>query len=110
VSVEEIHHTKKLDAPSGTALTIVDGILKNHSGYEGWAFPDEASGKKIPVKAVREGVVPGTHIICWDSEIDKITIMHEAKNRKGFALGAVIAAEFIHDRQGVFTMNDIMGF
>jgi len=110
VSLEEIHHTKKLDAPSGTAITLTDGIIKNHSGYEGWAFPGEATGKKIPVNAVREGNVPGTHIVTWDSEVDTITLRHEARNRKGLALGAVVAAEYINGREGVFTMNDVMGF
>lgn len=110
VSIEEIHHTKKLDAPSGTAITLSEGIVRNHPGYDGWALSGESNDSTIPVRAVREGNVPGTHIIEWDSEIDKITLSHEAKNRKGLALGAVVAAEFIHDREGVFTMNDVMGF
>lgn len=110
VSIEEIHHTKKLDAPSGTAITLTDGIIINHSGYEGWSFPGEISEKQIPVTSVREGNVPGTHVVTWDSGIDTISLKHEAKNRKGLALGAVVAAEFIRDREGVFTMNDVMGF
>lgn len=110
VAVEEIHHTKKLDAPSGTAITLTDGIIRNHSGYSGWAFPEEESEDRIPVKAIREGNVPGTHVITWDSEIDSITLRHEAKNRKGLAFGAVIAAEFVAGKKGVFTMNDVMGF
>lgn len=110
VSVEEIHHTKKLDAPSGTALSLIKGITANHSGYDGWAFPGEASGSKIPVTAIREGIVPGTHTVKWDSEIDTLSLRHEAKSRKGFAVGAVVAAEFIQNRRGVFTMNDVMGF
>lgn len=110
VTIEEIHHTKKLDAPSGTAITLTEGISGNHSLYDGWAFPGEASKGKIPVTAVREGNVPGTHVVTWDSEIDTITLRHEAKNRKGLALGAVVAAEFIRGREGVFTMNDVMGF
>lgn len=110
VSIEEIHHTKKLDAPSGTAITLTEGISRNHPGYNGWAFAGEAAEGKVPVTAVREGNVPGTHIVTWDSEIDTITLRHEAKNRKGLALGAVIAAEYISSREGVFTMNDVMGF
>jgi 4-hydroxy-tetrahydrodipicolinate reductase len=110
VSIEEIHHTKKLDAPSGTAITLATGISGNHPGYDGWAFPENPSEKMIPLRAIREGDVPGTHIVTWDSEIDTITLKHEAKNRKGLALGAVIAAEFIKGREGVFTMNDVMGF
>ncbi|HEX2922145.1 MAG TPA: 4-hydroxy-tetrahydrodipicolinate reductase [Bacteroidales bacterium] len=110
VSVEEIHHTKKLDAPSGTALSLVKGITENHSGYEGWSFADEVTGNKIPVTARREGLVPGTHYVKWDSEIDTIVLKHEAKNRKGLALGAVVAAEFVATRKGIFTMADVMGY
>jgi 4-hydroxy-tetrahydrodipicolinate reductase len=110
VSMEEIHHTKKLDAPSGTAITLAEGIIKNNSNYENWSLDSQADEKSIPVKAVREGVVPGTHIITWDSEIDTLSLKHEAKNRKGLALGAVIAAEFIKGKEGIFTMNDVMGF
>lgn len=110
VEMEEIHHTKKLDAPSGTAITLAEGIIKNNSRYEKWSLGSKTDEKAIPVNAVREGTVPGTHIITWDSEIDTLTLKHEAKNRKGLALGAVIAAEFIKGKEGVFTMNDVMGF
>jgi 4-hydroxy-tetrahydrodipicolinate reductase len=110
VSIEEIHHTKKLDAPSGTAITLANGIIEKHSGYKKWCFENEVTGHCIPVKSVREGLVPGTHTVTWDSEIDTISLKHEAKSRKGFALGAVVAAEFIHGREGIFTMNDVMGF
>jgi len=108
--IEEIHHTKKLDAPSGTAITLASAISKEHPGYDGWCFESDKAGSKIPVRAVREGMVPGTHTIIWDSEIDTISLKHEAKNRKGLALGAVIAAEYIQPRKGVFTMNDVLGF
>ncbi len=110
VSIEEIHHTKKLDAPSGTAITLAEGIKKQHPGYKGWCFENDRSDNMIPIRSVREGTVPGTHTVSWDSEIDTISLKHEAKNRKGFALGAVIAAEFIHSRKGIFTMNDVLGF
>jgi 4-hydroxy-tetrahydrodipicolinate reductase len=110
VSIEEIHHTKKLDAPSGTAITLAEGITKQHPGYKGWCFENDIKDNLIPVRPVREGVVPGTHTISWDSTVDTLSLKHEAKNRKGFAVGAVIAAEFIHTRKGVFTMNDILGF
>lgn len=110
VSIEEIHHTKKLDAPSGTAITLAEGISKQHSGYKGWTLEPEKTAGKVPVKAIREGSVPGTHTIVWDSDIDSLSLRHEAKNRKGLALGAVVAAEFIHNRKGVFTMNDVLGF
>jgi 4-hydroxy-tetrahydrodipicolinate reductase len=108
--IEEIHHTKKLDAPSGTAITLATGITSQHPGFDGWCFENDKADNKIPVRAIREGMVPGTHTITWDSEIDSISIRHEAKNRKGLALGAVIAAEYIRTRKGVFTMNEVLGF
>jgi 4-hydroxy-tetrahydrodipicolinate reductase len=110
VSIEEIHHTKKLDAPSGTAITIADGIIKANSKYDGWAFPENISDNKIPIRSVREGTVPGTHTVEWESDIDKISIRHEAKGRKGLAYGAVLAAEYISTRKGVFSMSDVLGF
>jgi 4-hydroxy-tetrahydrodipicolinate reductase len=110
VSIEEIHHIKKLDAPSGTAITLSDSIVKWNGRYDGWSFPENATGNKIPVRSVREGTVPGTHTVEWDSDIDMISIRHEAKGRKGLALGAVIAAEYIYSRKGVFTMSDVLGF
>ena len=110
VSIEEIHHTKKLDAPSGTAITLADGITAEHNSYTGWCKPGEEKDKSIVITSIREGSVPGTHTVTWDSEIDNISLRHEAKGRKGFALGAVLAAEYIYSRKGVFTMNDILGF
>jgi len=110
VSIGEIHHTKKIDAPSGTAITLANGIAGSHSGYNGWTLTPEIKTDKIPITAIREGFVPGIHTVAWDSEIDTLTLKHESKNRKGLALGAVIAAEFIHGREGVFTMNDVLGF
>ena len=110
VSIEEIHHTKKLDAPSGTAIILAEGIRDEHSGYKGWCFEKDKADNLIPVKSVREGMVPGTHIVTWDSEVDTLSLRHEAKNRKGLALGSVVAAEFISTRKGVFTMNDVLGF
>jgi 4-hydroxy-tetrahydrodipicolinate reductase len=108
--IEEIHHTKKLDSPSGTAIALASGIVNQHPGYDGWCFENKKTDKKIPVKSRREGMVPGTHTITWDSEIDSIGISHEAKSRKGLAFGAVIAAEYIQNRKGVFTMNEVLGF
>jgi 4-hydroxy-tetrahydrodipicolinate reductase len=110
VSIEETHHIKKLDAPSGTAISLADGIKNQHPGYDGWTQEDVSPEKKIPVRSIREGTVPGTHIVTWDSSIDAISLKHEAKNRKGFALGAVVAAEFVCTRKGVFTMSDVLGF
>jgi 4-hydroxy-tetrahydrodipicolinate reductase len=108
--IEEIHHTKKLDAPSGTAITLAQGIATGHKGYDGWCPDDRNEPGKVPVKAIREGMIPGTHTITWDSDIDVISLRHEAKNRKGLALGAVIAAEYIYNRTGVFTMDQVLGF
>jgi 4-hydroxy-tetrahydrodipicolinate reductase len=110
VSIEEIHHMKKLDAPSGTAITIAEGIIGQHSGYKKWCFENDKTEKCVPILSVREGLIPGTHTVTWDSEIDTISLKHEAKNRKGLALGAVVAAEFIYSRKGVFTMKEVMGF
>lgn len=106
VSMEEIHHTQKLDAPSGTAITLAEGIIKN-SKYENWKL--EGTGDKtIPIKSIREGMVPGTHSICYESDVDSIEIKHTAHNRQGFALGAVIAAEWIQGKTGVFSMKDVL--
>ncbi len=110
VTIEEIHHTKKLDAPSGTAIKLADGIIAEHSSYNDWCFEKDKTNKCIPISSIREGLVPGTHTVTWDCDIDSISLKHEARNRKGLALGAVVAAEFIHLKKGVFTMNDVMGF
>ena len=106
VSMEEIHHTQKLDAPSGTAITLAEGIIEN-SSYEKWEL-DKSGATTIPIKSVREGMVPGTHSIRYESSVDQIEIRHEAFNREGFALGAVIAAEWIQGKTGVFTMKDVL--
>jgi 4-hydroxy-tetrahydrodipicolinate reductase len=110
VSIEEIHHTKKLDAPSGTAISLAEGITDKHQGYKGWCFENDKTENMIPVRSIREGSVPGIHTVVWDSEIDTISLRHETKNRMGLALGAVVAAEFIHNRKGVFKMSDVLGF
>lgn len=110
VSIEEIHHTKKLDAPSGTAISLVNGITGEHNGYSSWHLGEVKEPGFVPIISIREGEVPGTHTVTWDSEIDTISLRHEAKNRKGLALGAVVAAEFISSRIGIFNMNDVMGF
>jgi 4-hydroxy-tetrahydrodipicolinate reductase len=109
-SIEEIHHVKKLDAPSGTAISLAESIVKHHKYYEGWCFEKSKTQNCIPVRSIREGTVTGTHTVVWNSEIDIISLKHEAKNRKGLAYGAVLAAEYICCRQGVFTMNDVLGF
>ncbi|MCL5130440.1 4-hydroxy-tetrahydrodipicolinate reductase [Algibacter sp. L4_22] len=107
VSMEEIHHTKKLDAPSGTAISLAEDIISNSDKYEGWKL-DEQVEKNIPIVAKRIGDVPGTHSVTYESEVDTVTIEHIAHNRQGFALGAVIAAEWIVGKTGVFTMNDVL--
>ena len=108
--IEEIHHVRKLDAPSGTAITLANGIINQNTGYTGWRFENDKADNKIPIRSVREGMIPGIHAITWDSEIDTITLKHESKSRKGLAMGAVVAAEFIQTRKGIFTMNDVLGF
>lgn len=106
-SMVEIHHTQKLDSPSGTAITLANGIIEANPKYTRFTESDPAEGV-IPVQSIREGNVPGTHSVTWKSDIDQLTITHEAFSRRGFALGAVMAAAFIHDRKGVFTMNDLL--
>lgn len=112
ISMEEIHHIEKLDAPSGTAITLAEGIIENHQLYQDWKCPQglktNANGKAINIEAIREPDVKGTHSIYYTSEIDTISIKHEAHNRKGFALGAVLAAEWIMDKKGVYTMKDVL--
>jgi 4-hydroxy-tetrahydrodipicolinate reductase len=107
--IEEIHHTKKLDAPSGTAISLANSIRQQNPDYDGWCFENDKVKNKIPVRSVREGNVTGIHNVIWESEIDIISLRHEAKNRKGLALGAVVAAEYINTRKGVFTMDDVLG-
>jgi 4-hydroxy-tetrahydrodipicolinate reductase len=109
-SIEEVHHIKKIDAPSGTAVTLSAAITGLHPEYDGWCFDTENISGKVPIRSVREGMVPGTHTITWDSEVDAISLRHESKSRKGLAFGAVVAAEYIQARKGVFTMNDVLGF
>ncbi len=111
--ITEIHHTQKLDAPSGTAVSLAKDLLSKNNGYTSWKLkPDMSEFKslELPIKAIREANVPGTHRINYASEIDTITIEHQAHSRTGFALGAVLAAEFIYKKQGVFTMSDILKF
>lgn len=108
VSMEEIHHTQKLDSPSGTAISLANQIIYNHKEYKGWS--EEKKEKNIKIISKRVENVPGTHTINYENNIDKIEITHTAKNRKGFALGAVIAAEWIVGKKGVYTMNDVLQF
>ena len=110
VSIEEIHHLQKKDAPSGTAITLAEQIISESDALKQWRLAEEATGRDdLPITALRAEGVPGTHKISWTSAVDTIDIMHTAHNRDGFALGAVLAAEFIAGRQGVFGMKDVLG-
>ncbi len=106
INLEEIHHTQKLDAPSGTAITIAEGIIENTT-YNTWSM-EENSEEIIPIEAKRIENVPGTHIVQYTSDVDTIEISHTAHSRKGFALGAVISAEWIWNKEGIFTMKDVL--
>jgi 4-hydroxy-tetrahydrodipicolinate reductase len=109
--IQEIHHTEKLDAPSGTAITAAQELIANNENYSSWKLVEEADGLslgELPIIAERLPDVPGTHIISYRSEIDTIQLIHEANNRKGFATGAVVAAEYLFNKTGVFTMRDVL--
>ena len=108
VSIEEIHHTEKLDAPSGTAITLADGIIKN-SLKNKWVKDVTINANEVPIISKRIDKVPGTHTVAYNSIVDEIEIKHTAKNRDGFALGAIIAAEWLQDKKGVHTMQDVLG-
>ena len=112
VDMTEIHHTEKKDAPSGTAITLAEGILENLDRKDEWVLVDgqgSIDDSQLGIEALREGKVPGTHIVRYDSAVDSITIKHEAKSREGFALGAVVAAEFLVGKPaGFYSMSDLM--
>lgn len=106
VNMEEIHHTQKLDAPSGTAITLAEGIIA-HTDKTKWTLEDPKANE-IQIVAKRIDAVPGTHTVSYESDIDSISMTHTANSREGFALGAVVAAEWIVGKQGVFTMKDVL--
>ena len=106
VEMEEIHHTQKLDAPSGTAISLAKGVIEN-SNYSNWTL-ENPNPTEIEIKSLRIADVPGTHTVTYKSDVDAIEIKHTAHNRDGFALGAVIAAEWIVGKQGVFSMKDVL--
>ncbi|MCD8102520.1 MAG: 4-hydroxy-tetrahydrodipicolinate reductase [Alistipes sp.] len=110
VTVEEVHHTQKKDAPSGTAITVAEGILAALTRKDRWVGRTTTEPDELEVLAVRRSVVPGTHTVTYESPDDSITITHTAKGRTGFATGAVLAAEFICGRTGIYTMEDMLGF
>ncbi|MFQ5335444.1 MAG: 4-hydroxy-tetrahydrodipicolinate reductase [Flavobacteriales bacterium] len=109
VDVNETHHIHKLDAPSGTAITLAEQILYGLKRKKSWVKGRSDKSDELEVHSKREGEVPGTHIVRYDSDVDDITIRHEAKSRKGFALGAVRAAEWVQGKKGFFTMADMLG-
>ncbi|NND80311.1 MAG: 4-hydroxy-tetrahydrodipicolinate reductase [Maribacter sp.] len=106
VGMEEIHHTQKLDSPSGTAITLAEGIIAN-SKYKNWSL-EQGNEDEIIIHSKRRDAVPGTHKVDYQSRVDSIAIKHTAHNREGFALGAVIAAEWIKGKTGVFSMRDVL--
>lgn len=106
-AVHEIHHTGKKDAPSGTAITAAEGILSSYPEMKGWSMDENPSA--LPITAERKDPYFGTHIVSYNSPVDSIRLEHEAHSRKGFALGAVLAAEWIPGRTGSFNMRDVLG-
>ncbi len=110
VEMTEVHHTQKLDAPSGTAITLAEGIIENLERKTAWVKETETAANEIAIKSIREGQVPGIHTIRYESSVDSIEITHDAKSREGFALGAVIAAEFTAGKKGFLGMKDLLKF
>lgn len=110
VMMEEIHHTEKKDAPSGTAITLAEQILERISRKKKWVNHLSDNPEELEIISERIDPAPGTHKVRYHSAIDDIEIIHTAHNRQGFAAGAVLAAEFIHDKKGIFQMKDVLGF
>ena len=109
ISMEEIHHTQKKDAPSGTAITLAEQILEQVQRKNKWVNEQSSDAAELPIISKREDPAPGTHSIKYSSPIDDIEIIHTAHNRQGFALGAVLAAEFIKGKKGIFSMKEVLG-
>ena len=122
VRIEEIHHTQKLDAPSGTAITLAEGILDNLADKQGWVNyapgiahatnrverSEDTPADRIEIRSVREGAVPGIHTVTYESADDMLELKHTIKNRRTLAMGAVVAAEFLCGKQGVYSMDDLL--
>jgi 4-hydroxy-tetrahydrodipicolinate reductase len=108
IGIEEIHHVQKLDAPSGTAIKLAEDIISVIARKNKWEKDPGKGSDSIVITSVREGNIPGIHKITYDSQTDLIEIKHSARSRRGFALGALLAAEFIKDKKGFFTMNDLL--
>ena len=110
VEMREIHHTQKKDAPSGTAITLAEQILSEIPSLKNWVNRPSSQSGELPILSERIDPAPGTHMVKYHSSIDDIEIIHTAHNREGFAGGAVLAAEFIRNKKGIFTMKDVLGF
>ncbi len=110
VEISETHHTQKKDAPSGTAITVAEGIISNFDKKQKWVKENAVNDAELVIRSFREGNIPGIHTVKYESDVDYIEITHNAKNRKGFALGAVLAAEFTLKNKGFLTMNDLLDF
>lgn len=110
MSIREIHHTQKKDAPSGTAISLAEQIMENNSAKKSWINDKPGQKEELLIQSERIDPYPGLHEVVYQSEIDEIRIIHNAHNRNGFALGAVMAAEYICNKKGIFTMKDVLGF
>lgn len=110
VALEEIHHTEKKDAPSGTAITLAEGVLKSIDRKKGWVNSDSKNSQDLAIKSFRIGTVPGTHTVKYTSLMDDIEIKHTAHTREAFALGAVMVAEWLKDKKGILNMDDFLKF
>ncbi|WP_298027034.1 4-hydroxy-tetrahydrodipicolinate reductase [uncultured Alistipes sp.] len=108
VRIEEVHHIQKKDAPSGTAITLAEGIIGELGAKNGWVNDEHAPADRIAIRSVREGTVPGTHTVTYESEDDILELRHTIKNRRTLAMGAVVAAEFLCGKEGVYTMDDLL--
>jgi 4-hydroxy-tetrahydrodipicolinate reductase len=108
VSMTEIHHTQKLDAPSGTAITLAEGILDSIDSKKTWTIGQPKSKEDLHIQAIRKDPYPGLHSVKYDSEVDYLEITHNAYSRKGFAVGAVLAAEFCQGKKGLYNMSDLL--
>jgi 4-hydroxy-tetrahydrodipicolinate reductase len=108
ISMEEIHHTEKKDSPSGTAVTLAEGILKHYNQKTRWVNEPSSKENELEIISKRIDPAPGTHTIQYHSDIDNITLTHTAHSRRGFASGALQAAEFLYNKKGIYTMNDVL--
>ena len=108
--ISETHHSEKVDSPSGTAITTAEIILEEMNHYSNWVSNTSNYGDNLPIIAKRQAGVAGTHEVIYESNIDELSISHRAKNRDGFAIGAIIAAEFLHNKKGLFSMKDVVKF